>query len=187
MSVLSIFTESFQTPHVRGGGLRVLADLKARVDFDWVFQTPHVRGGGLRECSRCPGLRRKKRRSFRPLMFRAGDCERREERQVVGPDGGRVSDPSCSGRGTVSQEISRGTRHATMMEFQTPHVRGGGLRGSSPSAFPAERVPSFRPLMFGAGDCEPMVRGRGQGGGVVSDPSCSGRGTASAVSPTAST
>ncbi len=43
--------EEFQTPHVRGGGLRAREhQIAVRPDGD-EFQTPHVRGGGLRDLS----------------------------------------------------------------------------------------------------------------------------------------
>ncbi len=66
--------------------------------------------------------------SFRPLMFGAGDCEAALAYPVPDAEVIVVSDPSCSGQGTAR-------RHR-------PRVRGG------------HPPPRFRPLMFGAGDCE---------------------------------
>ncbi len=122
-----------------------------------VFQTPHVRGRGLRgrrtadPCRNC-----ERTTSFRPLMFGAGDCEGHWNHYWV--------------------------LRANVGKFQTPHVRGRGLRAPrAADDFFTDPEGRFRPLRFGAGDCEDTVTvtGAARVAAGVSDPSCSGQGTAS--------
>ncbi len=140
---------------------------------------------------------------FRPLMFGAGDCKRPHRPSFVRPKSESFR-PLMFGAGDCKPRFAWVGKHVVGGRFQTPHVRGGGLqgwpsnvartftlpvsdpscsgRGTASATAPAASRASparFRPLMFGAGDCKNPVALIKQTLSVkVSDPSCSGRGTA---------
>ncbi len=125
---------AFQTPHVRGRGLRGPAGRAAWIGIHRVFQTPHVRGRGLRvnTCTgratslasmfQTPHVRGRGLRDHRPLHGRRG-C------------GLGVSDPSCSGQGTAS---GRGERLFDAI-FAAPVVSDPSCSGQGTASLPIPR------------------------------------------------
>ncbi len=128
----SVFSK-FQTPHVRGRGLRAAAGLAVEeVGRFMIVSDPSCSGQGtasLRAHGAAVVANTFTQGCFRPLMFGAGDCECGPP--LGGPTGLAVdvSDPSCSGQGTASVLSKVVNAASEKAAFQTPHVRGRGLRG----------------------------------------------------------